>query len=119
MHNVVLPTLTDTQLLVLTILSEKQAQRFSNPEDYVKMIRHFAVYQYGKSGTFQEFVTQYNKLIELGLIYEPRRYMPQGIMTLKGFDMLTKIQKTEQFSVLEAQKKPGPYPVFDPLSDCT
>ena len=119
MHNIVLPTLTDTQLLVLTILSEKQAQRFSNPEDYVKMIRHFAVYQYGKSDTFLEFVTQYNKLIELGLIYEPRRYMPKGIMTSKGFEILEKMQNPEWFRILEAQKKPGPYPVFDPLSDCT
>ena len=119
MHNIVLPTLTDTQLLVLTILSEKQAQRFSNPEDYVKMIRHVAIHQYGKNHTFCEFTTHYNELISLGFIQEPGRYMPKGILTLKGFDMLTKMQNTERCAFLEAQKKPGPYPVFDPLSDCT
>lgn len=114
-----LPTLTDDQLIMLVILSEKQAQRFSKPEDYVKMIRHFAIYQYGKSVTFSVFVTCYNELITLGFIHEPRRYMPKGILTSKGFKILEEIQNTERFRILEAQKKPGQCPVFDPLRDCT
>lgn len=119
MHNMVFATLTDTQLLVLAILSEKQTTRFSNAEDYVKLIRHVAIHQYGKNHTLCEFKTHYNELIGLGLIQEPRRYMPKGILTSKGYKILEKIQNTEQFRILEAQKKPGAYPVFDPLSDCT
>lgn len=118
-HGVSPITLTDDHLIILVIVSERQAQRFPNPEDYLKMIRHVAEHQYDKNVTFESFMSHYNELIEMGLIIEPRRYMPQGVMTLKGFDLLTKIQQTEQFAVLVAHIKPGPYPIFDPLSDCT
>ena len=111
--------LTENQLMVLLILEDRQGMRFPKSEHYVMMIRHQCIQQYGRECTLKLVENYYNHLIELGLILEPRRYMPQGMLTAKGFNFLMGVKNTEQFKILEAQRKIGPYARFDPLNDCS